>query len=201
MSVKVVPYRWDLYKDYLRGGLSGAEIGVAQGQNAVNIWQFAKPQKLHLVDPWNDAGCWIEWAGKVEPPETRDRASYRSNFDSFKDYVEDIFADEVKQDRVECHRTTGQEWLTAQKDNSLDFLYIDATKQFDETQCFIEQGLRVIKQGGYFAGHDWQNWAVFRNLINTVHAPFMDAIQEGKLTLLALSNDFHLPPSFLCRVN
>ena len=56
MNIRVLPYRWDLYKTYLRGGLVGAEIGVAQGQNAVNMWQFAKPKKLHLVDIWQDEG-------------------------------------------------------------------------------------------------------------------------------------------------
>lgn len=201
MNIRVLPYRWDLYKTYLRGGLVGAEIGVAQGQNAVNMWQFAKPKKLHLVDIWQDEGKVIEWAGSVERPSTRDRALFRDTFKSYKEYVEDAFHEEVLAGRVECHRATGEKWLAEQEDKSLDFIYTDATKQYDEMQEFISQALRVVKKGGYFCGHDWNNAAHFRNLVNTVHVPILDKIQEGKLTLVAISNDFNLPPSFVCRVN
>lgn len=199
MNIKVLPYRWDLYKTYFTRDMVGAEIGVAQGQNAINIWQFAKPKKLHLVDPWAFDGYIYAWGG-VQTNERPDMKLYRSTFDSFHDYVADIFEEEIEYDRVELHKMSGQEWLDKQEDHSLDFIYCDALKQQGEIESFLNKSIRVLKRGGFFCGHDWHNWQQSKHLTYNVHVPLLDAIQARKIELVALSTDHHLPPSFVCRV-
>lgn len=202
-KIKILPYRWDLYKHYFKADMVGAEIGVAQGQNAINIWQFSKPKKLHLVDPWNYGG-YLHAFGGVFPRVDKQRPEidlYRSTFDNWHDYVKDIFAEEIQNDRVELHKTTGQEWLDQQEANSLDFVYCDALKQPGEIESFLDRSMKVLKTGGLFCGHDWHNWQQCNNLTYNVHAPLLDAIQDRKIKLLALSTDQNLPPSFVCRVN
>ena len=199
MNIKVLPYRWDLYKEFFTRDMVGAEIGVAQGQNAINIWQFAKPKKLHLVDPWAFDGYVHAWGG-VNQNEMPHIKLYRSTFDNFEDYVADIFEEEIENDRVELHKMTGQEWLDKQEDHSLDFVYCDALKHQGEIESFLDKSMRVLKRGGLFCGHDWHNWQNQRYLTYNVHAPLLDAIQERKIKLIALSTDQNLPPSFVCRV-
>lgn len=203
-KVLVLPYRWDLYKKFFRGGKVGAEIGVAQGNNAASIWQFAKPKKLHLVDPWHHKEYVFAWGGiaSLMPHVT---AQEHINFakeikGDWKKYVEDIFVDEISEGTVECHQELGLDWLAKQEDNSLDFVYCDARKDVGEIEGFLEASRRVLKPDGLFCGHDYHSTPAARTLTYNVHRPILDAIQEGKVRLLAISTDVHLPPSFVCKV-
>lgn len=204
VKIVVFPYRWDLYKYFFRGGKVGAEIGVAQGQNAADIWQFAKPKKLHLVDPWDFDDYVFAWGGtskNLPQVSAREHYIFAQSIDSWKDYVEDVFRDEVSEGRVECHQELGLDWLKKQEDDSLDFVYCDARKDYGEIEGFLDECMRVLRPKGLFCGHDWYSTPQCRFLTYNVHRPLLDAIQDGKIRLLGLSTDAHLPPSFVCRVN
>ena len=202
-KIKVLPNRHDLYKVFLRKNKVGAEIGVAQGKNAVDILQYARPDKLHLVDPWNWDG-YLHIYGGVTPQVDKNRQEieeYRSTFTDWKSYVEDVFEEEIQSNKVELHQLTGQDWLKQQEDNSLDFVYCDALKHPGEIESFLNESMRVLRKDGLFCGHDYFNHGQTRSLAYNVHVPILDAIQDGQIRLLGLSTDVHLPPSFVCRVN
>jgi hypothetical protein len=155
-KIKVLPYRHDLYKIFLRGNKVGVEIGVAQGKNAVDILQYARPDKLHLVDPWNWDG-YLHIYGAVTPQVDKNRQEieeYRSTFTDWKSYVEDVFEEEIQSNKVELHQLTGQDWLKQQEDNSLDFVYCDALKHPGEIESFLNESMRVLRKDGLFCGHD-----------------------------------------------
>lgn len=114
-----------------------AEIGVFVGQNALNIYENLNIETLFLIDSWNDYhkyDCLII-TGKEKYKETLKKFKNKPNVKIISKYSAEAVKDF--------------------KDESLDFIYIDACHRHDEIKQDIELWYPKIKKGGILAGHDF----------------------------------------------
>ena len=184
----------DMYnKEILKGGV-GAELGVARGVNAINLLHMTKPTKMHLVDLWDENQSALGKAGQINDTHILNK-SHRQSISHYGEHVCDIFKEEISCGQIETHRTGIRRWLAKQEDNSLDWVYLDASHRYKETSNEIRDCIRPLKNGGFLCGHDFAVNGVWGL---GVVAPGIEAIQDGLLVLQALSSDFC--PSYVCRV-
>jgi hypothetical protein len=123
-KIEEVPLRELLYQLLPKNGV-GAELGVQQGINAVQLFHCSKPKKMYLVDLWELKFAHLQ--------------SYR--WDDWTESIKNSFADEIQLGKVKLH-----------KKDRLDFLsqleYIDTKKE-------AELLIKKVKSNGYIAFHDF----------------------------------------------
>ncbi len=121
--------------------LIGVEVGVFQGKNAVYLIQDSPIKKLYLVDsykPYYDFG-----SGNYTQEEMDNyHAEAIANLEPYKDRVEFIIKDSVG---------AAKDF----KDESLDFVYIDAGHSYDEVFSDLTVWLPKVRKGGIIGGHDY----------------------------------------------
>lgn len=186
--------REDMYNVEIPKGGVGAELGVARGLNAVNLLHMTKPNKMHLVDLWDERQ---DAVGKQGQPGSNHilNKSHRASMSHYGELVYNIFKEEIVCGQIEIHRTGIRRWLAKQEDNSLDWVYLDASHRYEETSNEIRDCIRTLKDGGLLCGHDFsvnETWGL------GVIASVIEAIQDGLVVLQALSSDNS--PSYICRV-
>ncbi len=109
-----------------------AEIGVQYGNNAINIYKHTKPQKLYLIDSWNDING-VQNLKKVNA------------------YFKDI-------NNVEIIKDLSLNIVKSFDNNYFDWVYIDAAKDYKNVKNDINEWSKKIKKGGYICGHDYINF-------------------------------------------
>jgi hypothetical protein len=123
----------------------GAEIGVADGKNALAICQsIPNLKKLYCIDPW-DMYPGNHWGSKLE---------------------DDVFSQAVA--RLELYYPNPVEFIKAKSEdvipdfepNELDFVYIDGNHSYDYVMLDLILWSRIVRPGGIVAGHDYYR---FRN--------------------------------------
>lgn len=110
--------------------IKGAEIGVSEGENAKSILKELNIDKLYLIDIWG--------GHKI--------VHYKELITHFK-----------TEKRVEIIKRSSSIAVEQFKDNSLDFVYIDANHSYLEVYHDIEIWSKKVKEGGIVAGHDVLN--------------------------------------------
>lgn len=130
--------RQDLYKIFAELGYkSGAEIGVASGRNACDMFQAIPDLHLYLVDPYtkyfrySQELCDKRYAGMVKLLEEHNKTILRMP-------------------SLEASRQI--------EDRSLDFVYIDGDHRFDAVMMDIILWAPKVKPGGIVAGHDFYHF-------------------------------------------
>jgi cephalosporin hydroxylase len=139
----------DIYKEMVDKHESGShfvEVGVYLGKSlsylAVEIINSGKNIKLDAVDTWE--GSPLE-PFNMEQEEVKNKTLYTDflkNIEPIKDYI-----NIVKSDSVEASKQY--------EDNSLDFVYIDASHHYELVKADILAWYPKIKVGGYIGGHDY----------------------------------------------
>ncbi len=116
--------------------VTGAEIGVARGENAEEILETLNVEKLYLIDPY--------------PSEESKyhRAHTELNASGFGDQVEWI--------------TKTSDEAAQEIPGSLDFVYIDGLHTQDQVKKDLANYWPKIREGGVIGGHDAQIDEVFR---------------------------------------
>jgi len=116
--------------------LIGVEIGVDNGDNALNILQNLDIKRLYLIDPYNS------WLGKGK--KAGSKLAYREAVNKLKDYKDKII------------------WILEKSEdvvsiipNDLDFVYIDGNHSYEFVKKDIELYVPKVKSGGLIAGHDF----------------------------------------------
>lgn len=121
---------------------TGAEIGVADGQNSLTLCQNIPTLKhLFCVDPW---------------------VVYKENpwaHDNQEDMLR-IARQRLEPFPVEFIRQMSLEAVRDFEPGSLDFVYIDGNHAFDFVIQDIIEWSRIVRPGGIVAGHDYYR---FRN--------------------------------------
>lgn len=139
-------YREALYKLYAQLGYTvGCEIGVEKGKNAQTMFEIIPNLKLYGVDAY-----------KQHP-----QASYA--YHAALRHWDDQYLQNVKQQCLK--RMKGRDFTLLEgfsedvveriKDNSLDFVYIDADHSYDFVMQDIILWGRKIRKGGIISGHDY----------------------------------------------
>ncbi|WP_179381122.1 glycosyltransferase family 2 protein [Jannaschia marina] len=119
----------------------GAEVGTHEGRATRALVDVATPASLLLIDPWaeNADQDARPFAYKADQP-TRD-AQYAAVTEAFPD--------------AQILRQPSTEALEAQRDASLDWLWLDGNKQYDVILADLEIACRVVRPGGVIAGGGW----------------------------------------------
>lgn len=118
----------------------GAEVGVADGQNAENLLKRVKGLRLYLVDPWE-------------------------NYPEYKDYIGVDLNEIYKIARERLNKYEGAQFVREYsleaahrfEDESLDFVYIDANHGYESCYEDIKAWHAKVKVGGIISGHDYGN--------------------------------------------
>jgi len=183
--------RIDMFSQIPHGGI-GAELGVAKGYNAINLLHQAKPNKLFLVDLWLRKQLPVSYLGGPQPSNVAERME-RKKIDNYSEFVSSVFSGN---DKVEICRGEISDWLDAQPDNSLDWVYIDSAHDQQSMTDQVRRCFRVVKDGGIIAGHDF---CVTPNIWGGgVVIPIIEAIQAGHLEMVGVTNEQF--PSFMCKL-
>jgi hypothetical protein len=130
-ACRVLPTRNDLLDALPKGGIA-VEVGVASGGFSAEIVKRLKPDKLYLVDAWED-----------EP------------FAKGLSEVQEKFANQIQEGSVVLRRGFSTEVLAAFPDEHFDFIYLDTTHAYDLTVQELEISARKSKRSGFIAGHDF----------------------------------------------
>lgn len=117
-----------------------AEIGVWHGWFSWEILK-TKPQKYYMID------CWEKQTGDYEGDPTND-----SDFEQIYKNVCEAFG---KRENVEIIKGYSYGISKSFKDGYFDWIYLDASHYRVDIQRDLEAWYPKIKNGGFFAGHDY----------------------------------------------
>lgn len=127
------------------------ELGAWKGKSsaflATEIANSGKPIKLYVVDAWDGRG-------HTNPDGTTEYNEWQEDIDAglHKMFTENLqpvvdYYTAVKKDTVEAADDFENE--------TVDFLWIDTTQDYDMVSAEIQAWIPKIKTGGYMGGHDF----------------------------------------------
>ena len=138
-------------------GLTGVEIGVYRGDNAVYIMNTLNIKKLYLVDPY------LEYDGYKNSPGWEKRV--QNDFNNFYKIAAAKMAPFKR--NAEFIRKKSEDAVTDIHDE-LDFVYIDGNHDYEFVKKDIELYYPLIKQGGVISGDNLGMPGVQRAVIEFV---------------------------------
>lgn len=131
-NCQVLPCREDLLEQMPQHAIC-AEVGVAEGYFSEQILRICKPTKLYLIE-----------YGKKYCENLRKR-----------------FATEIENGRIEILEGDSIEMLKKLQDNALDFVYLDATHDYEHPARELCVCKNKVKQGGFIMGHDYTRFSLW----------------------------------------
>ena len=136
-NTRIVPTRQEFLENMPKGKIC-VEVGVAEGEFSRQILDIMKPKKLYLIDLWSS-----------------DSERYSESMDLAISRVQS----EIDSGIVEVKRGWSWEMMETLEDNSVDWVYIDASHEFDDVCRDLEVANRKINRAGIIAGHDYTRWS------------------------------------------
>jgi predicted O-methyltransferase YrrM len=113
----------------------GAEIGVAYGDNAIDMLDCMPELHLYLIDPWTGTKRSDRFYESVRTKAYENLAPYR--------------------ERITIINATSEQAAPVIDERSLDFCYIDGDHRYDAVMLDIILWGRRVKYGGILSGHDY----------------------------------------------
>ena len=113
----------------LPNNITMAEVGCYAGESTLMFMQSGKVNLLYAIDPW-------DW-----------------NHSKHMRWAEESFDFRLKGYNVIKCKTTLSEMVG--KMPALDFIYIDGNHKYEYVKKDISDALKVVKEGGIIAGHDY----------------------------------------------
>lgn len=131
--------------DYFPSGSKFVEVGSWKGRSsaymAVEIINAEKNIEFYCVDTWEGGEDHKNDETFSKELETLYEV-FLKNISPVKDYIRPI-------------KSTSIEASKQFEDNSLDFIFIDASHEYEDVKNDIKVWLPKVKPGGVFAGHDY----------------------------------------------
>jgi cephalosporin hydroxylase len=134
-------------------GSKFVEVGSWKGKSAayiaVEIINSKKDIKIDCIDLWVD--CKNSWKGISEDQKHEDIKSnhlyelFIKNISSLSNIINPIRMDSISASKI-------------YKDNTIDFVFIDANHDHDNVKKDIEAWFPKVKTGGIIAGHDYTKY-------------------------------------------
>ena len=154
----------NLYKSVVNLFPSGSkfvEVGSWKGKSsafmAVEIANSSKKIEFYCVDHWLGS---VEHCDKnnhaYEPEIHRLYEIFTENMDPVKDYYTPL-------------RMSSLEASQKFEDKSLDFVFIDASHEYEDVCIDIDTWKPKVKNGGFFAGHDYYEHTYFPGVKQAVN--------------------------------
>lgn len=148
--VKVPMTREGIYYLYRELGYRvGVEVGVYLGENAVKIALNNPKGKLYLVDAYSRE-CWDKNANYKYPVAYAFRRARHRMRKVHQKYNYDY----------KFVRKLSSEAVKKFKDNSIDYVYIDANHSFEHCYEDISLWSRKVRIGGMISGHDYDRYSM-----------------------------------------
>jgi len=141
------PWLKDRFSDFLEQMPKRAtvvEIGVQQGGFSAHILSKTNPKKLYLVDCWEYQNPLV-----YDDPETNVENAVQERY--YRDTRKRFSGDR----RVTIVRKYSKDALSMFKDESIDWVYIDANHGYLAAKEDIALWWPKVKKGGFLAGHDY----------------------------------------------
>lgn len=161
---------------YLPSGVC-AEIGTHKGIFAETILKYNNPQKLYLIDLWQNFDCGYE--------DCAINGISQDVHDNLFNSVKTLFKNN---DNVEIIRDYSTIALNKFDDKYFDWVYIDADHSYNACKLDLEAADRVVKDDGYICGHDYLTIPVPGFGVNeAVH----DFINSKGYILVLLTDEFN----------
>ena len=131
------------------------EVGTWMGRSAaymaVEIKNSNKNIKFYCVDTWKGS---VEHTNVLEVKNDVLYETFLQNIDSVKDIIEPI-------------RMLSTEASQQFSNESLDFIFIDASHDYDNVKADIHAWYPKLKVGGVFGGHDYhRGWPGVRKAVD-----------------------------------
>jgi predicted O-methyltransferase YrrM len=130
---------------------AGAEIGVYNGDSAIDLMKFLVDCRIYLIDPWRHLP-------EEEYPEA---ANYP---DEVMEARYQLVTKLIKPYNAVTVRKRSCEAINDFEDNSLDFVYIDANHKYEAIKFDVENWHKKVRPGGIVSGHDfcWKHFGVIK---------------------------------------
>lgn len=129
------------------------EIGVLFGDFSQQILDILKPQKLYLVDSWE------ENAHDKNGDETygKDLNFLPTSYSSYQDYLslKNKYSQQIEKNEINIIRNYSYDAVSLFQDSYFDFIYIDACHLYECVKEDLSNYLPKLKQGGIMCGHDY----------------------------------------------
>jgi cephalosporin hydroxylase len=136
----------------------GAWKGCSTAYLAVEVINSNKNIQIDVIDDWKGGG-------DISSQYDKDNEYFENHgdiFDIFKRNMQPVIH------KLNIIRALSKEAITSYTDNSLDFVFIDATHSYESVKEDIRLWLPKIKYGGYIGGHDYnpKDWAGVVQAVN-----------------------------------
>jgi len=134
--------KFDLIKHFGDLGFTtGAEIGVAEGYFSEAMFKAIPNLKLYCIDVWQPYRG-NQWSGST--------ARNEHHFEIAKNRLSNYNAEIIREMSMDAVKRF--------KDNSLDFVYIDANHSFDYVIEDLIEWSKKVRIGGIISGDDYYNF-------------------------------------------
>ena len=161
--------REDLYKT-LPSNAIVAEIGVDTGHNAAVINWVNSPKELYLIDPWEsyerynanwvDDQAWQQYEASHNNPRRVVEQWFANgrwwmtvahpvNIKARQDFVFNYFADKHN---VKIIKNYSVEASKLFEDHYFDWIYLEASREYEDIKADLAHWLPKVKKGGYITG-------------------------------------------------
>lgn len=147
--------RTELLSIFKKNGV-GAEIGAGRGNYTRILHKALTPTLFYIVDCWREQPA-EKYGARYKPLETiqmkhRDKSTYQTQHDEARKAVIQEFS--RYKEAVILHMTSFQA-LNLINNATLDWIYIDGGHLYEIVLSELFSAWRVVKPGGYIAGHDY----------------------------------------------
>jgi len=152
--MKILPDR-DAYlahmKELLPPNPRVLEVGVEAGHFSKKIMNVLEPEELHLLDPWESN----PFNGKIySDGHLKNMPTAYSNV-SMQTRIEQIYAQEIKDDRVFLHRGYSHDLVKNFSFGYFDFIYLDGCHLYESVKQDLHDYHQKVQRNGILGGHDY----------------------------------------------
>lgn len=165
--------------EFLPKGGEVAEIGVATGDFSRAILDIVKPDRLHLIDPWEfqDREDYIDDPNNV--PDAENQARYEA--------ILEMFSGEIASGQVVVHRAYSQDVAPSFADGQFDWVFIDGLHTYEGCRTDLVSYAPKVKPSGFILGHDYSNNEIHRKIQSGVVEAVNEFVLNGDYTFVALT--------------
>ena len=164
-------------KDNSNGSnLLGVEVGVFEGLHAQRIIESLNMNMLYLIDPYD---AYQEYQDEINSWHTDDKENHINKQTLREAETKAHVSLAEHHHRVEFIKKTSEDAVDEFRDESLDFVYLDASHRYIEVRKDIKLWWKKVKVGGVIGGHNIQNYQNDPMMNGVADAVAEFAIEKG----------------------
>lgn len=168
---KLLSTREKLLEEMPKGAVC-AEVGVAEGYYSDKILNIVQPRLLYLIE--YDSQCCIN--------------------------LERRFKTQIEAGIVKILQGDSVEMIKQLEDDTLDFVFLDATHDYEHPKAELNAVQKKVKADGYIMGHDYTRFSMWEALqYGVIEAVNEFAVKENYELVYFTMDILHSNPSYALR--